>query len=61
MRIASWDTGPPEGYAYLAVEKGTLRVVEGDEPDEEVRVLAQSVPEMLERMARPGVSGVRWS
>jgi hypothetical protein len=51
-----------DGYAYLAVERETLCVVEGDEPEyEEARVVAQSVLEVLERMARPGPPGSRWT
>jgi hypothetical protein len=66
--VAFWSDHFPlfmsvrDGYAYLAVEKGTLRVVEGDEPEfEEARVVAHTVLEMLERMARPGPSGSRWT
>jgi hypothetical protein len=60
QRIRSfWDDHLPvlmsvkSGYAYFAIERTSLRVVRGDEPEYEVAVpLASSFLEMLQRIVR---------
>lgn len=50
------------GYAYLALERGTLNIVEGDEPEfEEARLEARSLGEMLQKMAQPARATSRWT
>ncbi len=66
--VAFWNDHCPvmmsvrSGYAYLAIEKGTLLIVEGDEPElEEARVVASSLLEALERAAPSEATTSRWA
>jgi hypothetical protein len=64
---AFWDDHCPilisvkSGYAYFAIERGSLRVVRGEEPEfEETAPVASSVLDFLQRIAASDPGLVRW-